>query len=391
LGIFLAQFFNPKAKKWIEGRKKWKSLLPKIAEDQEVIWFHCASLGEFDQGLPLMNKLKEENSNLFLCVSFFSPSGFENYNKRKHLVDFAFYLPLDTKSNMTFLMENLRPKKIFIVKYEFWCNLIFSAKKNKVQLYSVCAIFRENHRFFRWHGGIFRKALLCFNHLFVQTKISQDLLNSINITKHTLVGDMRFDSVIDNKNNLEKDLCIEQFLNNEKAFIIGSSWTIDECFLKNFVLNITKEEKIILAPHDIKESHITEIENEFKGKTIRYSQLENIQNSNCPILILDCIGKLSSAYNYGKIAYIGGGFTGSLHNILEPAVFGLPVIFGPKFKRFPEAQLFIDEGIGFSVSEENELLNVYEKAIHDLNNLNYKAIQLIARNKGVVEKIMSKI
>jgi 3-deoxy-D-manno-octulosonic-acid transferase len=387
LVFWLAQFFNPKAKKWIIGRQNWRKNLPKNDSNKEIIWFHCASLGEFDQGLPLMNKIRAEKPEIFILLTFFSPSGFENYHKRQHPADFVTYLPLDTKSNARDFISHFRPKEFYIVKYEFWCNFIFEAKNQGVKIYSICAIFRENQRFFKWYGIIFRKAIHCFDHIFVQNDESHDLLKKINFSNVTKVGDMRFDRVLENKSGLVKDEIIEYFLNGgEKAFILGSSWTIDEQFLKEEIDKLLSKQKIIIAPHDISSRHIVEIEKMFASNTILFSEFKEKYN-NQSILIIDCIGKLSNAYSYGSFAYIGGGFTGKLHNILEPAVFGLPVIFGPKFTKFPEAQQFIDAGIGFTVSNKEELPSAIDFIQKNLPLLKVKAENFVENNKGVVNKI----
>ncbi|MES2588308.1 MAG: glycosyltransferase N-terminal domain-containing protein [Bacteroidota bacterium] len=388
VGIWLAQFFNPKAKKWILGRKNWLQNLPQIDRNREVIWFHCASLGEFDQGLPLMNRLKKENPEIYLLVTFFSPSGFENYQKRQHKVDFACYLPLDTKKNAQLILNHFQVKSLFIVKYEFWCNLIFEAKRQNIKIYSICAIFRPNHRFFKTYGSLFRKALMCFDRIFVQNQESVDLLKSISYENVSLVGDMRFDRVLENKSQVQKDEILEHFLYGEKSFILGSSWSIDENFLKTEIKKF--DGKVIIAPHEIGEKHISEIEGLFQNQTTRYTNFDKT-NSSKKILIVDCIGKLSNAYSYGDFAYVGGGFTGSLHNILEPAVFGLPVIFGPKHSRFPEAQLFIDEGIGFSVSSQEELKKTISKIQVEKSTLSQKTADFIEKNKGVVDSILREL
>ena len=346
--FWLAQFFNPKAKKWIEGRKN--ESYPPVESGKAVVWFHCASLGEFDQGLPLMELLKAKNPEIFLLVTFFSPSGYEHYNKRKHPVDFACYLPLDMPSKARKFLAHFHPQQAFFVKYEFWSNVIREAKKKETKVYSVCTVFRSDHRFFKWYGGFFRNTLREIDYFFVQNRQSLDLLHSIGITKAERVGDLRFDRVIAHKQNLVPDPVLEQFVSGGNTWVLGSSWTVDEAFLEEAIGQF--EGKIILAPHDISEKHLAEIEKRFAGQTVRYTQFND---ENCRIIILDCIGKLANAYVYGTFAYVGGGFSGSLHNILEPAVFGLPVIFGPKHKRFPEAQLFIDQGVGFSVSTAEEL------------------------------------
>jgi 3-deoxy-D-manno-octulosonic-acid transferase len=386
IGIYLAQFINPKAKKWILGRQDWRKKLPVLEKNKEVIWFHCASLGEFDQGLPLMQKLKNDSN--FLVVTFFSASGLENYHKRINPVDFACYLPLDTKKNAEDFISHFKPRKFFIVKYEFWCNFIFQAKKSNVKIYSISAIFRPNQRFFKWYGSIFRKGLTCFDKIFVQNKSSVNLLETIDIKNSILVGDLRFDKVFENRKNVKKDEILESFLGNNTAFIIGSSWKIDEIFLKDTILSRNVlDKKVVIAAHDISEKHIHEIEQLFENKTIKYSEfLSNFNNQN--ILILDCIGKLSNAYSYGDFAYIGGGFTGKLHNILEAIAFGLPIIIGPKHKKFPEAQQVIDEGFAFSVSNQSQLENAIEIIEKSKAKLSENAINFVLNNKGVVDKIM---
>jgi 3-deoxy-D-manno-octulosonic-acid transferase len=381
--ICLAQYFNPKAKKWIVGRKASNQNYPKIPASKKVMWFHCASLGEFDQALPLMNLLKEKNSDIFILVTFFSPSGFEHYHKRKHQVDFACYLPIDIPSKARNFLKHFSPSQAFFVKYEFWSNFIFEAKKQDVKVYSVCTIFRENHRFFKWYGSFFRKTLRQLDYFFVQNQQSIDLLKSIGLSNASLVGDLRFDRVIENKKLLEKDSILEQFIYSKEVWVLGSSWSIDESFLAQAVLNF--DGQIILAPHDISEKHLLEIEQRFSGETIRYTHFSAEKNKK--IIILDCIGKLANAYSYGTFAYVGGGFTGSLHNILEPAVFGLPVLFGPKHKRFPEAQLFLDQQVGFSVSSEEELNDALKNIKENLESLQLKITDLVQANTGASEKI----
>jgi 3-deoxy-D-manno-octulosonic-acid transferase len=389
--IWILQFFNPKAKKWILGRKKWHQSLP-IIENKEVIWFHCASLGEFDQGLPLMRKIKIEKPTCFLLVTFFSPSGFENYTKRNHQVDFACYIPLDTSLNARKFINHFQPSQAFFVKYEFWYKHLKIAKKNNVRIYSICTIFRKNHRFFKWYGHFFRKSLYLFDYFFVQTEESIALLKSIGIENSQVVGDMRFDAVIESKANNSSDSLVEKFIGNKKCFIIGSSWTIDEQFLANFMNAFSLKNKIIIAPHDISEFHLSEIEKRFASKTIRYTEQKktNIDSDillDKSILIIDCIGKLTNLYQYAQFAYVGGGFTGKLHNILEAAVYGLPIIIGPKHSRFPEAQYFIENQCVFSTETETELNLAIKSIINQQEELKTKILKLVEMQKGATEKI----
>ena len=294
---------------------------------------------------------------------------------------------MDTKQNAHRFIQYFKPTNVFFIKYEFWKNYISEAKKLGAKVYSVSAIFRESHRFFGRFGSLFQDVLKQIDFFFVQNQLSVDLLNSIAIANVLLVGDTRFDRVIQNKKNVESDAYIERFLNGEKAFIIGSSWPEDEQLLKNLVLSLCDQMPVIIAPHDISENHLTYIEQLFGDKIIRYSDLSE-QKSYPPILLINSIGKLANAYSYGSVAYVGGGFSGSLHNILEPAVFGLPVIFGPKHSRFPEGQQFVDEGIGFSISTETELQAAW-KTIHDnLESISKKTEAYVHQSEGATKKIV---
>jgi 3-deoxy-D-manno-octulosonic-acid transferase len=379
-----AAFFNPKAKAWVEGRRNYFRKLPSLS-GKKIIWFHCASLGEFDMALPVMNLMKERNPDVFLLVSFFSSSGMQHYQKRKHLVDLAVYLPIDTPANAKKFIAHFKPEKVFFVKYEFWSNFIFEAKKQDVQVFSLCSLFRADHRFFKWYGGFFRKTLKQIDFFFSQNENSAFLLSSIGINNFIISGDTRFDRVIENKQLLQKNERLEEFMQGEKAVIIGSSWPKDEAIILPFIKKNPKQ-KFIIAPHTIDESHLMEIESQLKGKTHRYTQANNLSKQ---VLILNTIGHLASAYSYGKIAYVGGGFSGNLHNILEPSVFGLPVIFGPKFKRFPEAGTFIQNGIGFSVNTAEEFEKTINNIEQNLEHLSKRAIQEVMQNTGASLKIIN--
>ena len=386
-GIWIGQLFNPKAKKWISGRRAYWTKLPKLDRGKKIVWFHCASLGEFDQGLPLMNKIKASDNSVYLLVTFFSPSGYEHYTKRNHCVDYACYLPADLPRNANRFIAHFQPEEAYFVKYEFWCNFILEAKKQGTKLYSVCTIFRPEHRFFSWYGAFFRETLRQMDHFFVQNETSVKLLSSIGVSQTTLVGDMRFDRVLENKKQVKSDDTVERFLDGEKAFIIGSSWSVDEQFLSEEIRAYAQKGKVIIAPHDISEGHLNEIEKRFLEILVRYRDYSEANSQN--ILLIDSIGKLANLYQYGTFAYIGGGFTGSLHNILEPAVFGLPVMFGPKHKRFPEAQLFIDKGVGFEVANTLQL----QEALIRIEKENWveKLQKLVESQSGAADKIMNSI
>jgi 3-deoxy-D-manno-octulosonic-acid transferase len=386
--ISIFSLFNSKAKKWKDGRKDFFNNIPSF-ENVKLFWFHCASLGEFDQALPVINKIKTDNPEIFILVTFFSPSGYEHYNKRKHHADYVCYLPLDTPKNAKKFIHHFKPDKVFFVKYEFWANYIFEAKKSGAKLFSISSIFRPNQRFFSSY--FFSKILLQFDYFFVQNYESKELLKSIDINNIEITGDTRFDRVIENKNNLEKNIIIDQFKNNQPLWVIGSSWPVDETILYENINSINS--KIIIAPHDISDKHITLIINNLKCSFIKYSEIKTSKDlSEIKVLILDTIGHLANAYYYGDFAYVGGGFTGSLHNILEPAVFGLPIIFGPKHKKFPEAELFLKNDVAFEVENSEDISIIINKFLNeDLSKFKNKIQEIVALNKGASEKIVQQI
>ena len=383
VGIRITALFNPKAKEWVAGRKNLFTNLPAIS-GKNVVWFHCASLGEFDQGIPLMNKIKTENSTVFLLVTFFSPSGMKHFHKREHPADHVMYLPLDSPSNARRFIEHFKPSQAFFIKYEFWSNLIFEAMKHGTKIYNVSGLFRKDHRFFKWFGGFFRKTLAAFDWFFVQNENSLELLNSIGIKNVSVTGDSRFDRVLENKRNIQENEIISKFKNEQELFIVGSSWPEDEKIIIPWIN--AQGGKVLIAPHNIDESHVKSIDAQIENTT-RYTEANNVDLSSKKVLVLDTIGQLANAYSQGTIAYVGGGFSGNLHNILEPAVFGLPVIFGPKHNRFPEAQRFIDAGIGFSVETEEEFTEALEKIKRDLDSISKKTVEFVEQNKGAADKI----
>ena len=387
LGMRIASLFNSKAKEWVKGRKNIFSDLPNVT-GENVIWFHCASLGEFDQGIPLMKKIINEDPNTFLLVTFFSPSGMKFYKKRERIANHVMYLPLDSPKKAKRFIKHFKPKKTFFVKYEFWYNFINQAKSQGSEVYNVSGLFRNDHRFFKWYGGLFRRLLKKFDWFFVQNEKSKTLLNSIDLKNVSVTGDSRFDRVIENKQLTTPNRIIEQFKNKENLFVIGSSWPEDETILSPWAQHFNG--KILIAPHNIDENHIKAILKKLPN-AVRYTESENIDISTKNILILDTIGQLANAYSYGNIAYIGGGFSGNLHNILEPAVFGLPVIFGPKHSRFPEGESFIDNGFGFSVSTTEEFEKAYSKIVGNYEDISQKELDFIAKNAGASDKIMKHI
>ena len=388
----LISVFNPKLRLGLEGRKKWKSSIDKIPKDKPLIWFHCASLGEFDQGLPLMNLIKFKNPSCQIVVTFFSPSGYMNYQKRNNPVDFALYLPFDTRSNAMDFLRQLNPKIGFFVKYEFWPNFLNEAKNQRIPIFSVATILRSNQIYFKWYGGLFRNALKNVSFFFAQNNDTSNLLIRLGLQNYEIIGDTRFDRVLENKklfeqtkNNLDFDV-FGIFLSNQKALIFGSSWSPEEQVLFSF-LTENKSQKVILAPHNVSEKNIQSLQQKFGENAVRFTSFEN-DFTNQQVLILDTIGHLSTAYSYGKVAFVGGGFSGSLHNILEPAVFGLPVFFGPKHAKFPEANEFINRGIGFEIGSYQEFKIKLNEIESELNPISKKTIEFVESQRGASEKII---
>ena len=367
--LHMASWFHPKAKAWVLGRQQWEAKLrAQIPADRKVLWFHCASLGEFDQGLPLMKSMKEEDPSLFLLVSFFSPSGMEHYQKREPMVDAACYLPLDTLQNAQTFIQIVQPVKAVFVKYEFWPNFLRALAEKDLETIAVSAIFRPSQIYFRWYGGFFRSALKYVRHFHVQNEASKNLLETIGMHNCTVSGDLRYKRVFQAKKlamQTSNEL-LATFTSGYTTLILGSSWHKEESILQE-VLPQLGTIKVIIAPHDVSEGHISAIQAAFPS-ALRYTQLnatgDAAKLTDAQILIIDSIGQLSAAYRYGTIAFIGGGFTGNLHNTLEPAVYGLPLLFGPKHSKFPEAELFLQKGFALEVTNATD----FSEAFHNLLN-----------------------
>ncbi len=390
--IRVASLFSPKAKRWVEGRKNWQETLDSIPKSDKICWFHCASLGEFDQGLDLMFALKERDPSCLIVVSFFSPSGMDHYQKRKNCVDYAVYLPLDTPKNAALFIQKLQPTYAIFIKYEFWANVVFAAKKQGVVLLSVATLLRKNQVYFKFYGGFFRKILQSFDYFFVQNKSTFALLQSIEIEQIACVGDTRFDRVLANRaatieksnhSSLEYEI-FSTFLEGEKAIIFGSSWREEEGLLLA-LLESGCTRKIIVAPHDVKEENSARLMASMGDKAIRFTAFRDYRQQQ--VLILDTIGHLSLAYRFGDIAVIGGGFSGKLHNILEPLVFGLPVIFGPKVSKFPETEQPLLDGFAFKVASTSEFLEVLNTIQENTADLSLSASLYIEQNTGATHSI----
>lgn len=349
LGIFifwalayLAAPFNSKAKLWIKGQKKWDlNIKEKIKPGDRTMWIHCASLGEFEQGRPVIEAIKKEIPGMKIILSFFSPSGYE-IRKNYSNADCICYLPADSPENAARFIELIMPEFVIFVKYEFWNNYISALYKNQIPLYLVSGIFRNDQHFFKWYGSFFRAMLRKFDKLYVQDKGSLDLLSGIGIDNAMLAGDTRFDRVIQLTQTAREIPQLEKFRGGERLFLAGSSWRPDEEIIAQYINKFPDKMKWVFAPHEIDPSNIERLEKLFRVKTVRFSEF-NETSGEARVLIIDNIGMLSSAYKYAYISAIGGGFGKGIHNILEPACWSVPVIFGPNHKKFREAVELINE------------------------------------------------
>lgn len=344
LAIRMASFFSPKANDWLAGRKK---LLEEIRPAD--IWFHCASLGEFEQGRPLIEQIRQEQPQKKILLTFFSPSGYE-VRKDYPLVNQVCYLPLDTPQNAQAFVRKVNPTIAVFVKYEFWANYLLELQKQGIRTYLVSAIFREEQHFFKWYGAWFRKVLTGITHFFVQDQNSQQLLQNIGIGQSTVSGDSRFDRVLTNAQTVAPIPLIEQFKGNAPLIICGSSWPKDEAMLLS-LSNEFPEVKWIFAPHELQACN--KLAQQSQG--LLYSQANQQNIGAQKVLIIDSMGLLSTLYQYANVAYVGGGFGAGIHNILEAATFGCPVVFGPKHQKFKEAQDLINLGGAHSIRNAEEL------------------------------------
>ena len=392
--VAFASLFNPKAKLWIKGRKKiFKELSKRIHPDDKIAWFHCASLGEFEQGRPVIESFRQKYPDFKILLTFYSPSGYEirkNYEK----ADFIFYLPLDTPRNAKRFLNIVNPKFVFFIKYEFWYFFLREIWGRKTPLYLVSGIFRENQRFFKKHAVKSRKMLGWFTHFFVQNEESKHLLQSINIDNVSVSGDTRFDRVYAITQQ-SKDLpLIEKFAKNNLVIVAGSTWKPDEDILIKYFNESNTRFKLIIAPHEIHKENINRIiKSVSKEKVVmKYSEANEENVSNTDVLIIDSIGLLSSIYKYGQIAYIGGGFGKGIHNILEAATFGMPIIFGPVYEKFREAVDLIKLGGSSSISNYDELRKKLNSLIENKENIVLMgkiSSEFVNDKKGATSKILS--
>jgi len=394
LGVAIYSRFNEKVRKmWRGERDAFRVLREKVDPNAQYVWFHAASLGEFEQGRPLMECLRKSHPEYKILLTFFSPSGYE-VRKNYEGADIICYLPLDTITNARRFLRTIRPVMAFFIKYEFWYNYLHILKHRHVPVYSVSSIFRPDQVFFKWYGRQYGRVLNCFTHFFVQNEVSQELLAKIGINNVTVVGDTRFDRVLQIKEAAKQLPIVDKFkLSGSKIFVAGSSWPPDEeIFIPYF--NKHRDWKLIIAPHVIGEDHLKQIEKMLDGrKHIRYTEVKDSPLIDTDVLIIDCFGLLSSIYHYGDVAYVGGGFGVGIHNLLEAAVWNMPVFFGPNNQKFQEAQGLKQSG-GFEIDSYDAFEQKMDRFISDsqfMENAGRQAGQFVKSMTGATEKIFASI
>ena len=399
IGVWVATFFSKKVKTMWEGEHDtWRILDEKVDPAAKYIWFHAASLGEFEQGRPIMERIRRDHPEYKLLLTFFSPSGYE-VRKNYEGADIICYLPIDTIGNARRFLRTVRPVMAFFVKYEFWSNYLHILKHRNIPLYSVSSIFRPGQIFFRWYGRGYGRVLNCFSHFFVQNEQSRQLLHSIGIDGVSVTGDTRFDRVLQIRDAGKHLPIVESFIagngvgEKPKVFIAGSSWPPDEdIFIKYF--NEHRDWKLIIAPHVIGEDHLKQILSKLERKTVRYTQAtpETVAGAEC--LIIDCFGLLSSIYHYADVTYVGGGFGVGIHNVLEAAVWAKPVIFGPNNKNFQEAQGLIKAGGGFEIKDHDAFAKLMKRFDTDdayLHSCSAAAAAYVESLAGATDRILKEV
>lgn len=406
-GIAIASLFNEKVRKmWRGEREAFKILRQKVDPNAKYIWFHAASLGEFEQGRPLMERIRKDYPQYKILLTFYSPSGYE-VRKNYEGADIICYMPVDTRLNAIRFLRLVRPVMAFFIKYEFWSNFLHILKHRNIPTYSVSSIFREDQVFFKWYGRSYAGVLKCFTRFFVQNEESKRLLEGIGITAVDVVGDTRFDRVLQIKEAAKQLPICEAFRtgvassqsadvphHDFKVFVAGSSWPPDENIFIPF-FNEHKDWRLLIAPHVIAEEHLKLILSLIKGKkVVRYTQTTPEEAAEADVLIIDCFGLLSSMYNYGDVAYIGGGFGVGIHNTLEAAVWNMPVIFGPNNKKFQEAQGLLKSGGGFEINTYEDFSGLMSSLMNDetfLKQAGDKAGTFVAHLAGATDKVLASV
>ena len=398
VGVAIASLFSDKVRKmWRGEQESFRILREKINPADRYIWFHAASLGEFEQGRPLMEEVRRQHPEYKILLTFFSPSGYEVRKDYKG-ADVICYLPIDTIGNARKFLRIVRPVMAFFIKYEFWYNFLHVLKHRGIPTYSVSSIFRPEQIFFKWYGWRYSRVLTCFTHLYVQNESSRLLLRQIGVTQVTVVGDTRFDRVLQIKEAARRLPVIDAFVGGDAdvkapVFVAGSSWQPDEeIFIPYF--NEHRQWKLIIAPHVIGEDHLRQITDMLQMKTVRYTQTNEQEAAEADCLIIDCFGLLSSAYHYGDVAYVGGGFGVGIHNVPEAAVWGVPVIFGPNNKRFQEAQDLLASGACFEVKDYDSFALTMSHLLSTpdaISECGRKSEYYVTQRAGTTEAIMSSV
>lgn len=392
--ILFFSLFNKKAKLWVVGRRDWlNNLKSAISPNYPVAWFHCASLGEFEQGRPLIEAYRESHPGHRILLTFFSPSGYE-VRKNYAGADYVFYLPLDTAQNAKRFLGVVKPSIAVFVKYEFWYHHLIQLKRSNVPMYVVSAIFRPNQVFFKWYGTWYRKVLVGFNHIFVQNTASVSLLQSIGISHSTAAGDTRFDRVYETAQKAEKIAVLNEFCNGHRVLVAGSTWPKDEELIVSFMKTAPPDVKLVIAPHEIDRPRIDRLIEQIGLSSERLTHVRESNLAYARVMVIDTIGVLSSAYSYANIAYIGGGFGTGIHNTLEPATFGVPVLFGPNYHKFREARELVDIGAGISISNAEEFSEQLNKLLSNPNEMKDRGIaarEYIEENIGATDRILGEL
>ncbi|MBS1533600.1 MAG: 3-deoxy-D-manno-octulosonic acid transferase [Bacteroidetes bacterium] len=389
---FLA-LLSPKMKLFVDGRKDvFEKLAAAISTTDQTIWFHAASLGEYEQGLPVMEAMRLKFPQHKIILTFFSPSGYE-VRKNNTVADVTLYLPLDSAANARRFIALAHPDLVFFVKYEYWPNYLKELKNKHIRTFLISGIFRENQLFFKWYGAFYRQALDSFEHFFVQNQTSEKLLRSLGKTNVSLSGDTRFDrvaAILEKDNQLS---FIEAFKNNTLTLVVGSSWPKDEEILVDFINQTSEKIKWIIAPHNIKAEQIESLKNSIKRKVVLFSEKDTHNLADFDVFIIDTIGILTKIYSAGDLAYVGGGFGNpGVHNVLEPATFGLPILIGPNYSHFAEATELVQLGGCISIQNADQLKTELEKLIQDIDYRNEKGqicASFVQQNKGATRNILS--
>lgn len=389
----LPALFNRKLNLFVEGRKKvWNTLETKCPASSKSIWFHAASLGEFEQGLPVITAIKSAYPNHILVVTFFSPSGYE-VRQNTTSADVTVYLPLDTKTNAQRFIAAIQPEMVFFIKYEFWPNYLNELLRLHIPTYLISGIFRPNQVFFKFYGGFYRNALRSFTHFFVQNDTSKALLQNIGYTNCTVSGDTRFDrvaSLLERDNRLD---FIETFKNGTPTVVMGSTWPKDEELLISYINQTTSNVKFIIAPHNIKAEQIASLQTRLQKPTVLFSEKEGSDLSSCAVFIIDTIGILTKIYSYADIAYVGGGFGNpGVHNVLEPATFGIPIVVGPNYSHFAEAKALVGQKGCLSIQNQTELNDAFNLLINNEDERHEKGhicSTFVQMNKGATATILN--